>query len=287
MFKRKKLESIDSSTVTLVGSNIIFIWGIILGIMTFIYSIINGNLSFLSLTILFSIAFGSLLGAIVYYFIGTFLYNFLSKKISVSFDLYDDGQVKKISILPVSAIITLINIVFVILTYPLLKLILEVILTDLSSLLSLTPTISTIGQTIDILTNPIIILIVIVLSFVLPFLGIFVYNLISKKIGGIILKLDGVKLDTSTNEVNNSVNYTNKVIYINPLKFGLISAISSIIPYIIVLIIVIFLFVSISYIILIESIIGGFIGIFIFTTISAYIYNIIANKSNPIEVELK
>lgn len=49
----------------------------------------------------------------------------------------------------------------------------------------------------------------------------------------------------------------------------------------------IFLFVSISYIILIESIIGGFIGIFIFTTISAYIYNIIAKKSNPIEIELK
>lgn len=219
MFKRKNLESIDLSTVTLVGSNIIFIWGIILGIITFIYSIINGNLSFLSLTLLFSIAFGSLLGAIVYYFIGTFLYNFLSKKISVSFDLYDDGQVKKISILPVSAIITIINIVFIMLTYPLLKLILEIILTDLYSLLSLTPTISSIGQTIDILTNPIIILIVIVLSFILPFLGIFVYNLISKKIGGIILKLDGVKLDNSIKELNNSVNYNNKVLYIDPLKF--------------------------------------------------------------------
>ena len=72
------LKYIDLSSITIVGSLIFFIWGIIVGLLLFIYFAINGNFDTLSLLIPFTIAFISLVGGIVYYFIGTFIYNIFS-----------------------------------------------------------------------------------------------------------------------------------------------------------------------------------------------------------------
>ncbi|WP_225369919.1 hypothetical protein [Methanobrevibacter arboriphilus] len=69
------LKYIDLSSITVVGSLIFFIWGIIVGLLLFIYAAINGNFDTLSLLIPFTIAFISLVGGVVYYFIGNFLYN--------------------------------------------------------------------------------------------------------------------------------------------------------------------------------------------------------------------
>jgi hypothetical protein len=268
------LKYIDLSSITVIGSLIFFIWGIIIGLLLFIYSAINGNFDTLSLLIPFTIAFISLVGGVVYYFIGTFLYNIFSKKIfNVSFEI-SNGNIKRISILPISVIITLINIIFVILFYPGLKLVLEVILIDLYSFISFTPMISLIGQTIDIITNPIIILIFVVLTFILTVLGGFVYNLVSKKIGGVEIKLEND---------NKSIN---KINYFKPSSVGLNLAIALIIPYTIIHLIISFLFFPVSYINFIWAIIGGFIGIFIIMSISTIFYNLIA-KLNPILVELE
>lgn len=270
------LKYIDLSSITIVGSLIFFIWGIIVGLLLFIYFAINGNFDTLSLLIPFTIAFISLVGGIVYYFIGTFIYNIFSKKIfNVSFEI-SNGNIKRISILPISIIITLINIIFVILFYPGLKLVLEVILIDLYSFISFTPMISLIGQTIDIITNPIIILIFIVLTFILTVLGEFIYDLVSKKTGGVEIKLE-----------NNNNNGLNKINYFKPSSVGLNLAISLIIPYTIINLIISFLFFPVSYINFIWVIIGGFIGIFIIMSISTIFYNLIANKLNPILVELE
>nr|WP_302578429.1 hypothetical protein [Methanobrevibacter arboriphilus] len=270
------LKYIDLSSITIVGSLIFFIWGIIVGLLLFIYFAINGNFDTLSLFIPFTIAFISLVGGIVYYFIGTFIYNIFSKKIfNVSFEI-SNGNIKRISILPISIIITLINIIFVILFYPGLKLVLEVILIDLYSFISFTPMISLIGQTIDIITNPIIILIFIVLTFILTVLGEFIYDLVSKKTGGVEIKLE-----------NNNNNGLNKINYFKPSSVGLNLAISLIIPYTIINLIISFLFFPVSYINFIWVIIGGFIGIFIIMSISTIFYNLIANKLNPILVELE
>lgn len=269
------LKYIDLSSITNVGSLIFFIWGIIVGLLLFIYFAINGNFDTLSLLIPFTIAFISLVGGIVYYFIGTILYNIFSKKIfNFSFEI-SNGNIKRISILPISTIITLINIIFVILFYPGLKLVLEVILIDLYSFISFTPMISLIGQTIDIITNPIIILIFIVLTFILTSLGGFIYNLVSKKTGGVEIKLE-----------NDNKN-TNKINYFKPSSVGLNLAIALIIPYTIIHLIISFLFFPVSYINFIWVIIGGFIGIFIIMSISTIFYNLIANKLNPILVELE
>ncbi|MBF4468528.1 MAG: hypothetical protein ISP01_03915 [Methanobrevibacter arboriphilus] len=270
------LKYIDLSSITIVGSLIFFIWGIIVGLLLFIYFAINGNFDTLSLLIPFTIAFISLVGGIVYYFIGTFIYNIFSKKIfNVSFEI-SNGNIKRISILPISIIITLINIIFVILFYPGLKLVLEVILIDLYSFISFTPMISLIGQTIDIITNPIIILIFIVLTFILTVLEEFIYDLVSKKTGGVEIKLE-----------NNNNNGINKINYFKPSSVGLNLAISLIIPYTIINLIISFLFFPVSYINFIWVIIGGFIGIFIIMSISTIFYNLIANKLNPILVELE
>lgn len=269
------LKYIDLSSIMNVGSLIFFIWGIIVGLLLFTYFAINGNFDTLSLLIPFTIAFISLVGGIVYYFIGTILYNIFSKKIfNFSFEI-SNGNIKRISILPISTIITLINIIFVILFYPGLKLVLEVILIDLYSFLSLAPLISLIGQTIDIITNPIIILIFIVLTFILTVLGGFIYDLVSKKTGGVEIKLE------------NNNNRLNKINYFKPSSVGLNLAISLIIPYTIINLIISFLFFPVSYINFIWVIIGGFIGIFIIMSISTIFYNIIANKLNPILVELE
>ncbi|BBL61150.1 hypothetical protein MARBORIA2_13450 [Methanobrevibacter arboriphilus] len=269
------LKYIDLSSITIVGSLIFFIWGIIVGLLLFIYFAINGNFDTLSLLIPFTIAFISLVGGIVYYFIGTFIYNIFSKKIfNASFEI-SNGNIKRISILPISIIITLINIIFVILFYPGLKLVLEVILIDLYSFISFTPMISLIGQTIDIITNPIIILIFIVLTFILTVLGEFIYDLVSKKTGGVEIKLE------------NNNNGLNKINYFKPSSVGLNLAISLIIPYTIINLIISFLFFPVSYINFIWVIIGGFIGIFIIMSISTIFYNLIANKLNPILVELE
>lgn len=270
------LKYIDLSSITIVGSLIFFIWGIIVGLLLFIYFAINGNFDTLSLLIPFTIAFISLVGGIVYYFIGTFIYNIFSKKIfNVSFEI-SNGNIKRISILPISIIITLINIIFVILFYPGLKLVLEVILIDLYSFISFTPMISLIGQTIDIITNPIIILIFIVLTFILTVLEEFIYDLVSKKTGGVEIKLE-----------NNNNNGINKINYFKPSSVGLNLAISLIIPYTTINLIISFLFFPVSYINFIWVIIGGFIGIFIIMSISTIFYNLIANKLNPILVELE
>ena len=206
---------------------------------------------------------------------GTFIYNIFSKKIfNASFEI-SNGNIKRISILPISIIITLINIIFVILFYPGLKLVLEVILIDLYSFISFTPMISLIGQTIDIITNPIIILIFIVLTFILTVLGEFIYDLVSKKTGGVEIKLE------------NNNNGLNKINYFKPSSVGLNLAISLIIPYTIINLIISFLFFPVSYINFIWVIIGGFIGIFIIMSISTIFYNLIANKLNPILVELE
>lgn len=269
------LKYIDLSSIMNVGSLIFFIWGIIVGLLLFTYFAINGNFDTLSLLIPFTIAFISLVGGIVYYFIGTILYNIFSKKIfNFSFEI-SNGNIKRISILPISTIITLINIIFVILFYPGLKLVLEVILIDLYSFISFTPMISLIGQTIDIITNPIIILIFIVLTFILTSLGGFIYNLVSKKTGGVEIKLE-----------NDNKN-TNKINYFKPSSVGLNLAIALIIPYTIIHLIISFLFFPVSYINFIWVIIGGFIGIFIIMSISTIFYNLIANKLNPILVELE
>lgn len=269
------LKYIDLSSITIVGSLIFFIWGIIVGLLLFIYFAINGNFDTLSLLIPFTIAFISLVGGVVYYFIGISLYNIFSNKIfNVSFEI-SNGNIKRISILSISTIITLINIIFVILFYPGLKLVLEVILIDLYSFISFTPMISLIGQTIDIITNPIIILIFIVLTFILTSLGGFIYNLVSKKTGGFEIKLE-----------NDNKN-TNKINYFKPSSVGLNLAISLIIPYTIINLIISFLFFPVSYINFIWVIMGGFIGIFIIMSISTIFYNLIANKLNPILVELE
>ena len=269
------LKYIDLSSITIVGSLIFFIWGIIVGLLLFIYFAINGNFDTLSLLIPFTIAFISLVGGVVYYFIGISLYNIFSNKIfNVSFEI-SNGNIKRISILPISIIITLINIIFVILFYPGLKLVLEVILIDLYSFISFTPMISLIGQTIDIITNPIIILIFIVLTFILTVLGEFIYDLVSKKTGGVEIKLE------------NNNNGLNKINYFKPSSVGLNLAISLIIPYTIINLIISFLFFPVSYINFIWVIIGGFIGIFIIMSISTIFYNLIANKLNPILVELE
>ncbi len=269
------LKYIDLSSITIVGSLIFFIWGIIVGLLLFIYFAINGNFDTLSLLIPFTIAFISLVGGVVYYFIGISLYNIFSNKIfNVSFEI-SNVNIKRISILSISTIITLINIIFVILFYPGLKLVLEVILIDLYSFISFTPMISLIGQTIDIITNPIIILIFIVLTFILTVLGEFIYDLVSKKTGGVEIKLE------------NNNNGLNKINYFKPSSVGLNLAISLIIPYTIINLIISFLFFPVSYINFIWVIIGGFIGIFIIMSISTIFYNLIANKLNPILVELE
>ncbi|WP_225369918.1 DUF3566 domain-containing protein [Methanobrevibacter arboriphilus] len=137
--------------------------------------------------------------------------------------------------------------------------------------------ISLIGQTIDIITNPIIILIFIVLTFILTGLGGFIYNLVSKKTGGVEIKLENDKND------NKSIN---KINYFKPSSVGLNLAIALIIPYTIIHLIISFLFFPVSYINSILVIIGGFIGIFIIMSISTIFYNLIA-KLNPILVELE
>ena len=45
------LKYIDLSSITIVGSLIFFIWGIIVGLLLFIYFAINGNFDTLSLLI--------------------------------------------------------------------------------------------------------------------------------------------------------------------------------------------------------------------------------------------
>ncbi|MDR1721568.1 MAG: hypothetical protein LBR24_00790 [Methanobrevibacter sp.] len=206
----RKLKSVDLSKITIIGTSINFILGILLAIVVLIYGAISGSLDFVSAIIPFYIVVTSIIGGVVYYFIGTHLFNFFSKKIfKVSFTL-DGGKIKKVSVLPISVILTLINLIFIILLYPSFILILEIIVTDLAAVLSYTQFFVILAQVFYLLSQPILLILYLVLVFVLSAIGAYLYNLIATKTGGIVVGLDDNDNLNDSNGDSNNLGVGNK-----------------------------------------------------------------------------
>ncbi|KZX14130.1 hypothetical protein [Methanobrevibacter curvatus] len=275
----KELKSIDLSSFTIMSTTIHVILGFILGIVAMVYSAIIGQFSIGSVIYPFLLAFSTVLICVTVTFLGTFLFNILSKKFTVGFNL-EDGKIRDITPLPLAINLTIITAIFLILLYPIILLVLGV-LSPLTAFLQFIPTLYVVFMIASFIANPIILLSTVIIVFIATFLGSFFYNQIA-------LKINPIELDLNTVHGNRT-----QIDLVYPLKLALISGIvSAILSFIATIIGSIISGGNLPQALtsLIASAIFGFLAVFIIFLISAFLYNFIVKKSNifePVKVKLE
>lgn len=276
------LKNIDLSSITIVGTMVNFIISIILSIILLILFVVIGGSYGLSFgaSIIPAIVCGTIFLSISHFFGKAFLYNTLTSKLNcISFEL-KDNEITNIEPISAGLIWGVISLISYIVFYSIAMVIAPMIASSFLQTLMLS------GQTqiaialyslISVLLSPSAILITVLSSFILPFLsvliGIYLYNLISPKIGGIKLELIKTEKLTSIESIDSK-------------SISLILSIISLILNIIFSIIITIIFDQP----LNEGIIGilsSFIISFALIFIISKIYNFIAKKYDSVKLELE
>ena len=274
------LKNIDLSSITIVGTMINTLISIILAIIVLIFFIVIGGGSGLSFgaSIIPALICGTIFLSIPHIFGRSFLYNIITSKINnISFEL-NDGEITKIEPISAGLVWGVISLICYIVLYSIGMLVVPMIASSFLQTLMMagqTQIAIAIYSLISVLLTPSAILITVISSFIVPFvsvvIGVYCYNLISPKLGGIKLELNKTEKLTSIESID-------------PKSTSLILSVVSLILNVIFSVIV-FIFN--------QSLSGGLIGIiasfvitFVLIFIISTIYNFIAKKYDTVKVEL-
>ncbi len=276
------IKSIDIASTTVVGTAISAVIAIILSVIFFVMTGISGGFGVASqmLVLVCFMIFGTIILSVYHIFAKTFLYNTLVTKLeSIQISLFENKEIKKISVKSTSIMLTVIDTIMFIVYYLVGMFLLQVLFSVLYTIiLMLTGNMILaylLYNIIALMTDPLYIIVFIVLfavvSIIKNLIYTFSYNLITEKVYGVLLKLskDG---DMTVIDSVNPIN-TGLVLGIVGLIFGIITGIIG-------------LFATFNFVNFITSLIGGFVGTFICVVIVCYLYNVLAPKLGKIKVEL-
>jgi len=267
----KKLKSFDLESLTIIGTSIEFIWGIIAAIAFLIYlivgtGVINGSIFIMAIAIAFLI----LITSIPKIFASGSLYNYLINRLmDVKVKIIDMAEVTNVSIIPTATIVAIITVILYVIVYPIIFVIISTML----------PILSLFGM--DALALTIVSPLSIVYAFVLPFfltiVALFVFNNVAPRIGGIKVSLavegDKVALN-NVNPVSAGIN-AGIISLVLELAIGLVISIAIIgnLPASLTLIGVL----------AISGLVGGFIS----GVVSSFLYNVLVKKLGPVKLGLE
>ncbi|MDR0913112.1 MAG: hypothetical protein LBM96_11000 [Methanobrevibacter sp.] len=274
----KNLKSLDLASFTIMGSSIQAIFGFIIGIIVLIAStVISKSFNYYTLIYPFLFAFTAFIIDIASYFISGGLFNLLSRKFSVNFDL-DNGKVRDLSVLQIAIISAIATAVILILVYPIFALIFGS-LSSLGAFLMYMPVLYALYYVSMIFANPLYLVGIVAMTFVLTAIFVFLYNQIS-------LKVRAIELDLS--EIHGNRTQINSI---NPLSIALpISIVSLIIGLIIAIVNSLYMTnVLTALFSILSAVVTTFISTFIIAYLAALLYNFMVNKGilGPITIKLE
>ncbi len=272
----KNLRSFDLESITIIGTSISFIWGIILGIALLIFlivgtGIINGSL----FVMMFAVAFGTLILSIPQFFGVSFLYNHLINRLrDVQVKITDNEAVTNVSIVSTSLIVAILSLIVSVIIYPVL--LLGVSLLSPTLQLWAMQGLSSVVTMVLVLINPISLLYAFIIPFVFTAIGLFIFNNITPYIGGIKVSLSTVGDMVSLNSVD-------------PVNAGIIAGIISLVLGLISGIVI-----SVStgnlattLVMILSMTLGGFVGGFIYGALSSLLYNFLTEKLGTVKLGLE
>lgn len=272
----KILKSLDISSVTVMATAINIIFSIIVSIIILaIGGIISVDFIGPLALIIPAIICGTIMVSVYKNFIGSFIYNIISKKTAVSFNLEDDGTISKISTTSTALIAAIITTIILIMEYLILMIIAPLMLSSgIQTLMMSGQTVIayTLYQIMIMITSPGFIAITIIGGFIVCFIyvliGTYLYNFIASKDYGIEVKIS----DDSTLDFIDVRSFSTAIAAIT-LVLGFISGLVSAIS-------------SGQYIEIISNTVGNFITGFIIASIIAFAYNKLSPKLGKIKFEL-
>lgn len=275
----KNLKSIDLSSTTIIGTSINIVWSIVFMVVVIAaLSAVIGRFDISFAIIGIGIVFGTIILSIAQYFGISFLYNFFIKKMKdIKINIPGMEKITEISLASTSLMIAVISLVVSIIIYPLIFLALSFV----SLLYPLLQAISLQGWSwlvfpISLSFSPMFIIYAFIIGLVFTAIGVFIFNKISPKIGGLKLSLSSDGNMTKINSVDPKT--AGMITGIICLVFGLIyglffSILTGNLPANLILIVILT--------------VGGLIGGFIYGALSSVLYNFFAKKFNPVKLELE
>jgi len=272
----KKLKSFDLESLTIMGTSIDFIWGIIIAIILLVYIIIGTGIINISIFIMaLATAFLTLIISIPKIFGAAFLYNILINKLmDINVEIKNMDEITNISIIPTATIVAIISLIIWIVLYPILFVVIS-ILYPILSLFVIQGSVS-LGLIGLLLIDPLSL----VYAFVVPFFSIiiasFVFNKVTPFIGGIKVSLGEEGDKTALNHVN-------------PISVGIISGIIYLVLALIIGLIISIIVGNLPAMLMIILIlaIGGLASGFICGTLCSFLYNVLSKKLGVIKLGLE
>ncbi len=276
------LKRIDPVSTTVMGTAISTILAVVLSVLMLIFMGATAGASVIGgfAIVIVSAIFGTIIISVFHFFTKSVLYNFLSEKLgNIGLDLFENKEIKGFSVKSTSVVLTVVDtIVFII--YILVGIfLLQVLFSVLYSIILMVTGNMILAylmyQIIMLLNDPVFIIgfivIYAIITIISYLISIFLYNNITGKVYGILLKLrkeDEYTVIDSVNPINTAL-----VLGIIGLIFGIISG-------------VITLFVSFNIVSFIIDVVSGFLGTFIAVVIVCFLYNFLAPKIGKIKVVL-
>ncbi len=276
----KEIKSIDLSSYTIMITGIAVLFSILSSILLTIgIGIVSAQNIGISIYLIITLIVGTFMYTIYNSFCQGLLYNLLGRKFNrIKFTLKDEKEIIKISSTETATMVAIISTIQVILIYLASIFILPLMLTSTIQTLMLVgqeTTAFSLYQILNLLNQPMTIILFIfgtfVITFVFVLLGTYIYNILGSKDRGIIVNLSKENNMTSLDSID---------ILKLAIAFAIVSGILNMILAIIMLISGMTITTAIS------NIIVGFVGGFIEAALLGAFYNFLAPKIGKIKLEL-
>lgn len=276
----KTLKSIDISSYTIISTGIGVLFAVLASIIGLIaIGILSSEAIGVMAYLIPTLIIGTLMASIYASFAEGYLYNWLAKRMNpITFELENGSEIKQISPVPTALIISIITTILVILTYAVSMFIVPLLLSSMIQTLMFS------GQTVlayslyqitMIITQPSVIALLIVGSFIISFvftlISIFIYNYLGKMGKGIVVDLSRENAMTTLNSIN-------------PVSLIIVCAVINLILNIITSIIMMITSGDVTS--AVSNIISGLISGVIVGALFAVFYNFLAPKLGKLNVEL-
>ena len=275
------LKSIDLSSLTIIGTGINVIYAIIFTLILLIVGGVSAGFNTIGslLMIAPTIIFGTMIVSIFELFTRSYIYNILASKLeNIKIKLFENKEIKEISVIPTAVMVTIIGTIMFIIFYLINLFVAQLVFSVIYQVLMVAGNLTLVYmlyQMIYLMSDPIIIILaiifVVIATFIITTISCYVYNMLTNKMYGVMLGLE--KEDNMT--IINSINPVNCA-----LILSIIGLVISIILGIILLI------TTHNVYSLISAILIGFIGTFLCVLITSYLYNILAPKLGKIKIKL-
>lgn len=275
----KNLKSVDLSSTTIIGTSINVVWSIVfMVVLVAALSAVIGRFDVGFAIFGIGIVVGTIILSIAQYFGISFLCNFLIKKMKdIKINIPEMDKITEISLAPTSLMIAVISLIVSIIIYPLILFALSFIslLYPLLQIMSLEG-MSWLVFLISLSFSPMFIIYAFFIGLVFIAIGIFVFNKISPRIGGLKLSLSSDGNMTKINSVDPKTGgvITGTICLVFGLIYGLIfNILTGNLPANLILIIILTF--------------GSLIGGFIYGALNFVLYNFFAKKFGPMKLELE